>query len=252
MERMEMPGRTVTIPFLVMELADAGSVDGYLRRYGPLSPEMATWFILQAVRGLKATRTIHRDIKPGNLLIFHGKTSKKPEKPHFTPGTLEGSRIVITDFGLAKETDGASGLTKSAMAFGTPDYMSPEQCRDAKRVSIEGDIYSLGIMFYELMLGHTPFRSEDDSPMSIMKRQVEEIPEIPDTVPTAQSNIIARCLEKAPEDRYRTLSSLEEALRSIYQWPKSMDAVPEPTRQAESETSTWLSKATSWFTKKPT
>jgi serine/threonine-protein kinase len=197
-------------PYLVLELAGGGSINDILERQGALEPRLAVWIIIQAVSGLRSRHLVHRDLKPHNLLIGLAEGQRRPD--FIIGNTTTGSRVMIADFGLAKPI-GVNGksITITNQVMGTPLYMSPEQCRNTRDVGVESDIYSLGIILFELLTGHTPFDGED--PYAILVQHVNDHPVIPESLDAGLREILERCLRKDPADRFRTLRSLEEALR---------------------------------------
>jgi eukaryotic-like serine/threonine-protein kinase len=206
-------------PYLVLELAAGGSINDLLERQGALEPRLAVWIIIQAVSGLRARHLVHRDLKPHNLLI--GLSDGQRRADFIIGDATTGSRVMIADFGLAKPiVGGGKSITITNQVMGTPLYMSPEQCRNTKVVGVESDIYSLGIILYELVTGHPPFDGED--PYAILVQQVNNEPVIPESLDPGLREILQRCLRKDPADRFRTLRSLEEALRKWCQLPTTV------------------------------
>jgi serine/threonine protein kinase len=145
---------------------------------------------------------IHRDIKPSNIIV-----------------NKEG-KAKVADFGLAKAITGDIELTSSEVAIGTPKYMSPEQ-GEAGYVDIRSDIYSLGLVFYEMLTGQPPFQA--DTPASYIYKHVHHIPlspsQINQTVPPEISHIVLRTLAKSPNDRYQNPSEFKQAIRNFKKQP---------------------------------
>ena len=202
---------TTGLAFLVMEYLDGEDVGGLLGRERVLSVERALHIVLQccvALGAAHAASIVHRDLKPENLFLV----------------TRGGVRdfVKIVDFGLAKindlDLDGDPGrkLTKTGMIFGTPQYMSPEQCM-GKPTDHRSDIYSLGLILYELLTGRVPFDGETfmgvlnqhmvDPPPPM--RQVN--PSI--TVPPMLEAVVYRCLDKKARNRPQSMGELAEELR---------------------------------------
>jgi len=149
----------VELPFIEMEYIP-GNMDlsDYLKQRGRMQPEVAEKVVVQIIRALVASHDVgevHRDLKPGNVLLYDGD----PEK------------VVVCDFGVAKQVDSKS-VTMGG--YGTAAYMSPEQCLTGSRITPASDIYSLGVVFYELLTGKPVF--SDDNPFVVMKRHQEEDP----------------------------------------------------------------------------
>jgi serine/threonine-protein kinase len=199
-------------PYLVLEFMEGGSVRDLLNACGKLSAEQAAWVVIQAVRGLRASRTVHRDLKPENLLISKGQNGRNV--PLLIDDPRKGAAIKVADFGLAKNRDAnQTNLTNTGQIMGTPLYMSPEQCRNTRDVTIASDIYSLGVILYELVVGKPPF--DADNAYDIMAMHCnEEMPNQPRMDPRVR-NVIARCCAKSAKDRYRSLLALERELAPI-------------------------------------
>lgn len=204
-------GRHEALSYLVMEFADGGSVKNLIDRRGKLAPNDAAWILIQAIRGLKRAGTVHRDLKPENLLLVKGSIGRGLE---LKPGDNDGGVTVkVADFGLAKSPDANSlSLTQSGQVMGTPVYMSPEQCRNTKRVSVRSDIYSLGVMLYELVTGRVPF--DANNIYDIMEAHCNQEPRL-GHLPKEVRAICERCLQKEPGKRYPSLAALERDLSHL-------------------------------------
>jgi len=198
-------------PYLVMEFMDGGSVRDLLDRRSKMPPAEAAWILVQALRGIRATGSVHRDLKPENLLL---KKGGKGRGYTFMPGDVDdGAVIKVTDFGLAKSSESDSvSLTHSGQVMGTPVYMSPEQCRNTKRVSVKTDIYALGVILYEMVCGRPPFDASNS--YDIMAMHCSEEPNLR-RVPNEVRDICARCLQKSPGKRYPSLAALERDLSKV-------------------------------------
>ncbi|MFW5751003.1 MAG: serine/threonine-protein kinase [Planctomycetota bacterium] len=199
------------MPYLVLEYMDGGSVRDLLDRRGKVPVEEACWILMQSISGLKATKSVHRDLKPENLLMSKGA---KGRGVTLMPGDVEnGAVLKVADFGLAKSRARDSlSLTHTGQVMGTPVYMSPEQCKNTKRVSVKTDIYALGVILYELTAGKPPF--DANNIYDIMNMHCSEKPKL-GRVPAELRPIVARCLQKKPGSRYPTLAALERELERV-------------------------------------
>ena len=187
-------------PYIVMEYLSGPSLGSYLRNLHSRNERLPQHQVARLLKGLTAALdyahaqgVIHRDIKPGNILL-HSKTEEAAiDKP--LPRDVEG---ILTDFGLVRIANAAS-QTASGTVSGTPSYMSPEQAR-GDRTDHHTDIYSMGIVLYEMLAGRVPF--EADTSLSIIYMQINEPPPpIPGISPAVQA-VMDRALKKNPLDRY--------------------------------------------------
>jgi serine/threonine protein kinase len=193
-------------PYIVMEYLMGPSLAVYLRELHKRSQRLEP---IQIARLLIAIATaldyaheqgvVHRDIKPGNV-ILHNKSRNVPIEQHLTART----EPVITDFGLVRIAQAAT-QTASGAVSGTPAYMSPEQAQGLK-VDYRSDIYSLGVVLYEMLAGRIPFDG-DTSWTLIFKHINEPPPSIPGIQPAIQT-VIDRALAKKPDDRYQSARDL--------------------------------------------
>jgi hypothetical protein len=197
-------------PFLVMELLEGESLGTRLRQTGALPISVAVDFANQTASALGAAHAkgiVHRDLKPDNLFIIPDQHDTKRE------------RIKVLDFGIAKLQQGSvadSVKTRTGTLMGTPIYMSPEQCRGTRSVDHRSDIYSLGVIFYEMLVGQPPFVSEgfgelvnmhlNVQPASARSKRAE--------IPMALDQIVMRMLLKNPEERYAEMGDFQSALKS--------------------------------------
>ena len=185
-------------PYLVMPYIKGESLQQRIDRTAPLSLENTMEVSLQIARGLAAAHDqglVHRDIKPANILM--------PESV---------SRILITDFGLARAADDVS-LTCSGVITGTPQYMSPEQAK-GEAVDARTDLFSLGSVMYAMVCGHPPFRA--DTSLGVLRRITDhphrKLSQIQNNTPVWLESIIDRLLEKAPDRRFSSAHELAETL----------------------------------------
>jgi serine/threonine-protein kinase len=223
--------------YFVMGYVDGESVAGRIRRRGRLPVDETRRIMAEAADALGAAHglsIIHRDIKPDNIL-------------------LEGSRgrVMVTDFGIAKALSGTSGatLTGAGVAIGTPAFMSPEQAAGEREIDGRSDLYSLGIVSYQMLTGELPFSAPTVAGI-LMKQITEPAPDVrakrPD-VPEDLALAVTRCLEKDPENRWPTADALRRALesRSVsgYQptglgWRASRIPAGPPSRRTEGQVRT--------------
>jgi serine/threonine protein kinase len=172
--------------YLIMELVNGDPLSAILARAGRLSADATLDIVSQAARALDAAHQagiVHRDIKPGNLLIAAGGTTK------------------ITDFGIATAMAAAqaSHLTETGMVMGTAMYVSPEQATGAP-VNDSSDIYSLGVVAYECLAGHPPFTASEPLAIAFAHKH-EPVPPLPDDVPQPVADLVYHMLAKTPEER---------------------------------------------------
>jgi serine/threonine protein kinase len=188
---------------MIMELVEGISLEETLRR-GPIELSLAMHYIAQILMALTFAHergVIHRDIKPANILIAEGGVAK------------------LTDFGIARAT-GGTRLTGTGLAVGTLAYMAPEQILSG-HADARSDIYSLGLMGYEMVTGKRPIQG--DTEHALMNAQLSVVPPDPATVnplvPPAISTAIMRSLAKEPDLRFQTARAFQAALRDLSQTP---------------------------------
>jgi len=179
------------VKFITMALVEGTDLAGVIEKNGRLPFDRALKFTRQLCSALEAAHSegvVHRDLKPQNILID------------------QADNIYVSDFGLAKSLEAeATMMTRSGQILGTPRYMSPEQV-EARDVDHRADIYSMGLIIYEMFTADIPFRGE--SAMQLMYQRVTAAPQDPRTIfpemPDYLANIILKCLERDPDKRYQT------------------------------------------------
>jgi serine/threonine protein kinase len=199
--------------YLVMEYLEGETLDDVLSRRGKMAPGEAARLVYQALQGLQhvhAQGLVHRDLKPSNLMLVGS-----------TPETTLHATVKILDMGLGRtlfedgSEEGDGGLTGEGVLLGTPDYMAPEQARDARVADIRADIYSLGCVLYHLLAGQPPF--PDTNIISQMIRHATETPrplkELNSAVPEGLQQILNWMLAKEPAQRYPTPERAAQALQ---------------------------------------
>ncbi len=195
----EIDGRS--IPYIVMELVDGDPLRSVLDRdiaeHGAMPTDKAlkiTGDVLAALSASHEMSLVHRDIKPGNVML-----------------TKRGV-VKVMDFGIARALQsGVTSMTQTGMVVGTPQYLSPEQAL-GRGVDERSDLYSVGCMLFELLTGRLPF--DGDSPLAVAYQHVQEEPPVPSTInrslPPAVDALIARALKKNPAERFPTADAMQD------------------------------------------
>src|SRR3954451_23067697 len=190
-------------PYIAMELVDGRTLKDLVRERGPLAPAAAVDIMVQILRALDYAHRrgiVHRDVKPQNVILD------------------DEGRAKVADFGIARQ--GASEMTQTGSIVGTVQYLSPEQAQ-AQPVDARSDLYSAGVMLYELLTGQVPFDAE--SPVSIALKQVSEPPvpasQLRPGLPPSLEAVVLRALEKYPARRFQTAEDFIAALEASRRVP---------------------------------
>jgi tetratricopeptide (TPR) repeat protein len=190
-------GQSDGIKFITMDFVEGQDLKSLLLEKTKLAPEQAARIMLQICRALEAAHNegvIHRDLKPQNIMLD------------------ANGRVCVMDFGIARSAY-LPGMTQTGMLIGTPEYMSPEQGRGEK-LTERSDIFSLGIIFYELLTGTSPYHS--DTPLATLWKRMQEKatpPVVADpTLPQALSDIVVKALEIEPEKRFVSAGEMAQQL----------------------------------------
>jgi eukaryotic-like serine/threonine-protein kinase len=189
-------------PFIVMEFLEGDDLSTLVRSGGPLEAVEAVELVLQACEGLAeahAQGIVHRDLKPPNLFLTR--------HPNGAP------LLKVLDFGISKSTQTSDvAATKTATVMGSANYMSPEQVRSARQADVRSDIWSLGVVLYELLSGGVPFDGESFTDICV---RIAVEPARPLNVPNLAfglQSVVYRCLEKEPARRFQSVAELAYAL----------------------------------------
>src|SRR5215212_6525187 len=182
------------VPYLVMEFVPGETLADTQRHQGRFTLADTLNLGLEVARALDAAHAkgiVHRDLKPQNIKLVEGE-------------------VKVLDFGIAK-ADGYEGMTSASMFMGTPEYSAPEQLEG--RADIRADIYAVGVLLYRMVEGRLPFIGP--TPLAVLNMQASApLPPL-GAAPPALAAVIARCLEKRPEDRYQTPVDLVAALQAV-------------------------------------
>ena len=214
--------------FMALPCVDGPTLDQLLRSSGRLEVSRALRIVLDVCAALSeahAQGVIHRDLKPGNVIL------------------REDDRAVVVDFGMAKimtgSGTGTTALTQHNMVFGTPEYMAPEQAR-GDELDARCDVYATGIILYELLTGGVPFVGA--TPLSVLTAHMTAAPQPPreraperDISPALEA-VVLSAITKKPADRYATAAALSAAIRGALVAPQDVQSVRPPRVQGTADT----------------
>ncbi|MCQ4080024.1 serine/threonine protein kinase [Streptomyces sp. RB6PN25] len=199
-------GEAEGVLFIAMRYVQGQDLRALLDREGRLPVQATTRIALQVASALDAAHAhalVHRDVKPGNILLAEGVDAEHPE------------HVYLTDFGLTKKSLSLSGLTTVGQFVGTLDYVAPEQI-EGKPVDGRCDVYSLACVVFEALTGAPPFRRDDD--VALLWAHLNAPPPSPSSLcpglPAALDEVMATALAKSPEDRYGSCVAFVTALRA--------------------------------------
>lgn len=198
--------------FLVLQFVEGKSLRDTLDEGGPLPLDRAlriTKQIASALRAAHALDIVHRDLKPDNVMLVPGE---------------QGESVKVLDFGIAKVSiQGSGGLTRIGSVFGTPEYMSPEQCM-GQPVDARSDLYALGTILYEMLSGRRPFHADDH--VVLLRMQImDPAPPLDPATPPEIAALVASLLAKSVDQR---VASADDVIKAIDHW---LEAAPGTTRQ---------------------
>jgi ligand-binding sensor domain-containing protein/tRNA A-37 threonylcarbamoyl transferase component Bud32 len=206
-------GESEGVAYLVMRYLEGGTLKDRLHEHPPSLSEIDHYFgqLAEALAYAHARGVVHRDLKPSNVMVdLHG-------------------HLFLTDFGIAKLLEGSSKLTGTGTLMGTPDYMSPEQAQGLK-VDQRTDIYSLGIILYEMVTGRVPFEAE--TPLAVILAHVNAPLPLPSSLKPGLSpaieRVLLKALAKSPDDRFASIDEFHAAWKKAVLEATTLPLAPAP------------------------
>src|ERR1700733_4738413 len=213
-------GEADGMKFITMEYIEGRDLKSIIREKGKFTPKEAEKIVVQVCKALEASHAegvIHRDLKPQNIMVD------------------EQGKVSVMDFGIARSMEMVGGMTQTGALVGTPEYMSPEQAK-GQHLDARSDLFSLGIIFYELLTGNSPYKA--DTAMATLWKRTHEAArppiELEPGIPPAVSDMVVKCLEIDRERRYQSVADFARDLEA-WQSGNSISAAT-PTQR-------WLRKA---------
>ena len=193
-------GEADGMKFITMEFIDGRDLKSLIREKGKFTPRNAIQIVVQVCKALEVSHAegvIHRDLKPQNIMVD------------------EQGKVSVMDFGIARSTEMVGGMTQTGALVGTPEYMSPEQAK-GQHLDARSDLFSLGIIFYELLTGYSPFKA--DTAMATLWKRTHEAArppiELEPGIPRAVSDMVVKCLEIDRERRYQSVAEFAKDLEA--------------------------------------
>lgn len=197
------------LPYLVMELLVGESLHAVIARAGRLPRAVALDFTVQILNGLEvahAKGVVHRDLKPDNVIVV---------------STPQGPLCKLLDFGIAKlrsTEEFQKGLTRPGVLMGTPEYMAPEQAISADTADLRADLYSAGVLLFEMLAGRRPFTGDDPRVMAAeaLAGRIPMVTDFDPTVPPGLAAAVRRALSGKPDDRFSSAAEMRQALMPFF------------------------------------
>jgi serine/threonine protein kinase len=224
-------------PYLVMEYLEGRTLSRYLQERGQMPLFEVLPLLEQICEAIGAAHqhgVIHRDLKPDNIFLTGQKAAR--------------FFVKVLDFGFAKTLRTGESLTQAGEIFGTPEYMSPEQCISTKEIDHRADLYSLGIILFEMICGHPPFEEAVDKRGQLWMRHISQDPPLVTNfvrgraLPPGIDQMLQRCLAKEPDTRYQTATEFFEAFRAVAHNSSQINSLKDPTARPKEVAPTRLTK----------
>ena len=194
----DVDGNFEGVPYIVMEHLEGSDLNAIIKAHGPQDPAISVDLVMQACEAIAEAHSlgiIHRDIKASNFFISWS-------------GDDHPAQLKVLDFGIATTPKGTSELTDGGQIIGTPAYMAPEQMRSSRLADMRSDIWSMGVVLYELLEGARPFRAEAYSDLCLKVGMDPPEPMVQRAVPEGLRAVVMKCLEKSVERRYQSVAEL--------------------------------------------